>query len=728
MAINFPSNPSNNDTYSFNNITWTFDGTRWRKPTPAASAASSTVVSSTEPAGNVATGTIWFDTNASTTKIYSGSGWTEVSSSSSGSIEVSNTTPSSPTAGTLWFNTDTNIIKVYDGSQWIESTVTADQLNLGTGAFLLPAGNTLQRPAVNETTAGMFRYNTEEESSEFYTEAEGWSVVAKQFPPPTVTAASPTTFNGESGTQVTVTGTDFRQDATVIFINSALTQFPAAATIIISDTELLATTPQDFTVSDGPLAVRVSQYSGFSTLTSAINTGNAPVWATLSGSFGTKYEDESVNITLSAPDSDAGATVTFALQSGSLPLGLTLASDGTLSGTIPQTDNVTTYNFTIRATDNAGNHADRSFSMVSSPASITWTTTAGALPNANNINAYSQSTVATSSGNVPITYSITSGSLPTGLSLNSSTGAITGTAVDAEATYTFTVRASTTYRTSDREFSITQVLQVVASGGSESTVNGYKYHTFTSSGTLNVTSGGKITVMMVGGGGGGGSTAAGGGGGAGAYVYKTNHSITPQNYSIVIGDGGAGAAATDPGSPYGSDGVVRFASNGGNTTAFGLTALGGGSGGSNNAGSAGGCGGGSATASAGGTSTASTISDGVGFAGSSGGSGGGGGIGAAASGITGGAGLTISGATSISLGGGGQGANSAAGPGTNSYGGGNGGTNGGWRREGLVVGSNGTSGKGAGGGGGASAGGAYYFYLAPGGTGGSGIVIVKYSV
>lgn len=727
MPLNFPSNPATNDEYSFNDLTWKYDGVRWVKNIPSTPLVS-TVVGSSQPSGTISAGTIWLDTNSNTTKIYSGSSWSDVSPTSSSSIEVANTAPATPNAGTLWFNSDTNIIKIYDGSIWVEATVTADQLNLGTGAFVLPSGNTAQRPISNVTTPGMFRYNTDEESSEFFTDAEGWSVVAKKFPPPTVTGASPTTYNGESGTQVTVTGTDFMQDATVIFINSALTQFPAAATIIISDTELLATTPQDFTVSDGPLAVRVSQYSGFSTITSAINTGNTPIWATSSGSFGTKYENESVSITLSAPDSDAGATVTFALQSGLLPLGLTLATDGTLSGTIPQTDNVTTYNFTVRATDNAGNYTDRSFSMVSSPVTITWSTAAGVLPNANNINAYSQTTSASSSGNVPIAYSITTGSLPSGLSLNSSTGEITGTAVDAEAIYTFTVRASTAYRTSDREFSITQVLQVVATGGSESTVNGFKYHTFTSSGTLNVTSGGKITVMMVGGGGGGGSTAAGGGGGAGAYVYKTNYSITAQNYSIVIGDGGAGAAETNAGSPYGSDGVVRFASNGGNTTAFGLTALGGGCGGSNNAGTAGGSGGGSATAAAGGTSTASTISDGVGFAGAAGASGGGGGIGGTASGITGGTGITVSGATSIDLGGGGQGGNSSAGAGTNAYGGGNGGTNGGWRREGLVAGSNGTSNKGAGGGGGASAGGAYYFYLAPGGTGGSGIVIVKYSV
>ena len=55
-----------------------------------------------------------------------------------------------------------------------------------------------------------------------------------------------------------------------------------------------------------------------------------------------------------------------------------------------------------------------------------------------------------------ITYSISAGSLPNGLSINSSTGAITGTpSGNSDGTFTFTVSAATSHGTSTRQFTIT---------------------------------------------------------------------------------------------------------------------------------------------------------------------------------------------------------------------------------------------------------------------------------
>ena len=126
----------------------------------------------------------------------------------------------------------------------------------------------------------------------------------------------------------------------------------------------------------------------------------------------------------------------------------------------------------------------------------------------------------------------------------------------------------------------------VASGGTEVVAGGYRYHTFTSSGTLTVTSPGDLEVLMVAGGGGGGSgnvglDGAGGGGGAGGLIQQTV-TVTAQAYSIVVGNGGAG----------GSNGAGTA---GDDTTAFGLTADGGGGGRQGNSGGSGadgGCGGG----------------------------------------------------------------------------------------------------------------------------------------
>ena len=61
----------------------------------------------------------------------------------------------------------------------------------------------------------------------------------------------------------------------------------------------------------------------------------------------------------------------------------------------------------------------------------------------------------------------------------------------------------------------------VATGGTVVTTGGYKYHKFTSSGTLVVTTPGLFEIICIGGGGGGGSFYGAGGGGAGGYVYKT---------------------------------------------------------------------------------------------------------------------------------------------------------------------------------------------------------------
>lgn len=115
------------------------------------------------------------------------------------------------------------------------------------------------------------------------------------------------------------------------------------------------------------------------------------------------------------------------------------------------------------------------------------------------------------------------------------------------------------------------------SGGSELTPTVYvenskKYvsYQFTSSDTIatnhNLTN---VDVIIVAGGGGGQGGSHGWGGGGGGVVVATGlNSITADSYTITIGDGGAG----------GSSGTSWYASAGSNSSAFGFTALGGGSG------------------------------------------------------------------------------------------------------------------------------------------------------
>lgn len=113
-----------------------------------------------------------------------------------------------------------------------------------------------------------------------------------------------------------------------------------------------------------------------------------------------------------------------------------------------------------------------------------------------------------------------------------------------------------------------------AEGGSTSTYTSggitYKVHTFTSSAAFAVTSGSNtVDVLVVAGGGGGGAHAAPGGGGAGGLIYRPSLAVVTGTYAIVVGGGGAGGR-------YQNGATVG--GRGGDSTAFGLTAKGGGAG------------------------------------------------------------------------------------------------------------------------------------------------------
>jgi hypothetical protein len=202
------------------------------------------------------------------------------------------------------------------------------------------------------------------------------------------------------------------------------------------------------------------------------------------------------------------------------------------------------------------------------------------------------------------------------------------------------------------------------------------------------------------GGGGPSGSSGGGGGGAGGLLANTTSVVPGTTYSFVVGAGGPGTTSV------GAQGI-----NGSNTTAFSLTAIGGGGGGNTGTGSAGGSGGGGANYAgqqAGGAGTS-----GQGFAGANapGGdnypSGGGGGSSQIGQGINGGNGTvtTITG-SSVTYAGGGGGSLYPSG-------GGSGGTGGGGAGGAGAA----TAFTGSGGGGQANGGGS--------GSGASGIIIIS---
>jgi hypothetical protein len=284
-------------------------------------------------------------------------------------------------------------------------------------------------------------------------------------------------------------------------------------------------------------------------------------------------------------------------------------------------------------------------------------------------------------------------------------------------------------------------------GNATNDIGGYRFHVFTNSaaaGELLVAVGGNMEVLAVGGGGGGGC----GGGGAGGVVL-TNLGVLSSNYVVTVGAGGLGRAGSAAG---GGDNWRTYAGYDGSSSVFGpVTAIGGGGGGAygdegavNRNGRAGGSGGGGGglftaqTSAPGGSSiqvggygtsggaSSSTVNGGAGGGGgavTAGGSGSGGtpGNGGAGTNLTGWLlGLALGDAGSFAGGGGGGeilGSSQATG---GSGGGGNGGYN-------ATLSTAGKPNTGGGGGGGSVGPSPSYtgYASAPGG---SGIVVVKYSI
>jgi hypothetical protein len=110
----------------------------------------------------------------------------------------------------------------------------------------------------------------------------------------------------------------------------------------------------------------------------------------------------------------------------------------------------------------------------------------------------------------------------------------------------------------------------VITGGSITVAGGYRIHTYTTVGNdiFNNTDFGlplSAEILMIAGGGGGGSI--GGGGGAGGYIYGTTN-INAGAYPLTVGAGGSSSGT--------SHGSTVVGTQGGNTTGLGLTAIGGG--------------------------------------------------------------------------------------------------------------------------------------------------------
>jgi hypothetical protein len=316
-----------------------------------------------------------------------------------------------------------------------------------------------------------------------------------------------------------------------------------------------------------------------------------------------------------SPGSVSGGSggLSFAVVGGALPAGVSLnASTGLISGT-PSTAG--SFVGAVRVVDSVGQRVVVTFSLTVS-AVVPELVMSNYAPSTVLANvAFSASPVGLSGGVTPYSFSVVSGALPSGLSLGSG-GVISGTP-SAEGTFAAVVIVSDASGQSvPVSFGVTVLPNVtalvvspyasssvtvgdvvslaanvsggrapysfsvvsgslgggsmVATGGTITDVGGYRIHTFTSPGSFvvsDVGATGEVEYLIVAGGGAGGrgddgGAAAGAGGGG---VIPGSLTVTAQAYSITVGAGGAGSSVN-----------LTPGNNGNNSSAFGLTAVGGG--------------------------------------------------------------------------------------------------------------------------------------------------------
>ena len=198
---------------------------------------------------------------------------------------------------------------------------------------------------------------------------------------PTITAVSPTSYNGTSGSTITVNGSNFTVGTYVDFIDINGAEYRASSTTLVSQAQVTAVTPQGFSANVDPLSVKVTTLYGTTTASNVITTGSSPSWST-GTNLGSYSKNSPVDLTVVATDPQS-QPVTYQVKSGSsLPTGLSLNSNtgnitGTLNYSISSNTSVSTI---ITASDTTSNTTDRTFNWTITPTSnISQTVTLPAL-------------------------------------------------------------------------------------------------------------------------------------------------------------------------------------------------------------------------------------------------------------------------------------------------------------------------------------------------------------
>ena len=167
-----------------------------------------------------------------------------------------------------------------------------------------------------------------------------------------------TAANTVGGQTIYILGSGFKSNST-IYING--NNVPSVSYISASN---LSFTGPALSAATYPVYVINPEDGATAILVPGFQVSGEPTWVT-SATLSEQDALSAWNVSLSAT---GDGTITYALKSGStLPSGISLASNGVISGTMsspPESD--TTYNFTVIATDSQNQDAERAFSVTAS--------------------------------------------------------------------------------------------------------------------------------------------------------------------------------------------------------------------------------------------------------------------------------------------------------------------------------------------------------------------------
>nr|WP_308686081.1 putative Ig domain-containing protein [Xanthomonas arboricola] len=130
------------------------------------------------------------------------------------------------------------------------------------------------------------------------------------------------------------------------------------------------------------------------------------------------------------------APYTYTLASGTLPAGITLASNGTLSGTATVEGS---FNVTVTATDANAFTAAQAYALTVAGPNLVLP--ASTLPAGTAGQAYAATIAPAAGGTAPYSYALTAGALPNGVVLDAATGGLSGTPT-LSGTFNFTLTAT----------------------------------------------------------------------------------------------------------------------------------------------------------------------------------------------------------------------------------------------------------------------------------------------